>query len=142
MPRGSTSFRIRAVTATGPTRRDLYAVCAGGFVGAIARGVVSEQLTHAPDAWPWATFLVNLAGSFVLGYVVVRVQHRLDPRRLFVGVGVCGALTTFSTMQLETLRMLDAHAYALAAVYVVVSVVLGLACIVGAGKVARRGLPA
>jgi CrcB protein len=125
-----------------PDRRELVALCAGGFVGAVARGIVADELTHAPDAWPWATFLVNLAGSFILGYVVVRVPLRLDPRRLFVGVGVCGALTTFSTMQIETLRMLDADAYALAAAYVVVSVTLGLACIVGAGKMARRGRPA
>jgi CrcB protein len=125
-----------------PDRRELYAVCAGGFVGALARAVVSDELTHAPDAWPWATFLVNLAGSFILGYAVVRIQPRLDPRRLFVGTGLCGALTTFSTMQLETLRMLDAHAYALAAIYVVASVSLGLACIAAAARVARRERPA
>ena len=125
-----------------PDRRELYAVCAGGFVGALARAVVSDELTHAPDAWPWVTFLVNLAGSFILGYAVVRLQPRLDPRRLFIGTGLCGALTTFSTMQLETLRMLDAHAYALAATYVVVSVSLGLACVGAAARVARRERPA
>jgi CrcB protein len=125
-----------------PDRRELFAVCAGGFVGALARAVVSDELTHAPDAWPWATFLVNLAGSVILGYAVVRVQPRLDPRRLFIGTGLCGALTTFSTMQLETLRMLDAHAYALAATYVVASVSLGLACVAAAARVARRERPA
>ena len=125
-----------------PAGRQLFAVCAGGFIGAIARAALSDELTHAPDAWPWATFIVNLAGSFVLGYAVVRLEPRLDSRRLFVGTGLCGALTTFSAMQLETLRMIDAHAYALAAAYVVASAALGLACVAGAGRIARRGRPA
>ena len=142
MPRRRPSFDNPAGDGRGPTRRDLYAVCAGGFVGAIARGVRVRPADARARRLAVGHLPVNLAGSFILGYVVVRVQHRLDPRRLFIGVGVCGALTTFSTMQVETLRMLDAHAYALAAAYVVASVVLGLACIVGAGKVARRGLPA
>jgi fluoride exporter len=124
-----------------PAGRQLFAVCAGGFIGAIARAALSDELTHAPDAWPWATFIVNLAGSFVLGYAVVRLEPRLDARRLFVGTGLCGALTTFSTMQLETLRMIDAHAYVLAATYVVASAALGLALVAGAGRIARRGRP-
>ncbi len=128
--------------AATPTRRELAAVCAGGFVGAVVRGVLADALAHAPDAWPWPTFVVNLAGSFVLGYIVVHIQPRLDPRRLLIGTGLCGALTTFSTMQIETLRMLDAHAYALAASYIVVSVALGLLCIAGAGRIARWGRPA
>ena len=125
-----------------PDRRELYAVCAGGFIGAVARAALSDGLTHAPDEWPWATFVVNLVGSSVLGYAVVRLRGPHNhQRRLFVGTGVCGALTTFSTMQLETLRMLDAHAYPLALGYVVVSVALGLACVAGASRIARRGRP-
>jgi CrcB protein len=120
------------------SRSQLAAVCAGGFVGAVTRGVVSDWLVRAPDAWPWATFAVNLAGTFVLGYVVVRIGHRLDHRRLLVGAGFCGALTTFSTMQIETLGMFDAHAYALALAYVVASVALGLACVSVAGRLAHR----
>jgi CrcB protein len=122
-------------------RRELAAVCAGGFVGAVARAVIADELPHAPDAWPWATFLVNLAGAFLLGYAVVRLQERLPLsayRRPFLGTGVCGALTTFSTMQLELLRMIDAHAYALAAAYAMVSIVLGLACVAVAANVVRR----
>ncbi len=119
-------------------RRELLAVGAGGFLGAVARTVLSEEVTHAPDAWPWATFAVNLAGAFVLGYVAVRLGDRLDHRRLFIGTGVCGALTTFSTMQFEILEMLDAHAYLLAGGYVIASVTLGLACVAVAANLARR----
>lgn len=119
-------------------RREILAVCVGGFVGAVARAALSDQLTHAPDAWPWATFAVNLAGAFVLGYVAVRLGDRLHLRRLFIGTGFCGALTTFSTMQLEIVAMLDAHAYLLAGAYVIASVTLGLACVAVAAHLARR----
>ena len=63
-----------------------------------------------PAEWPWATFLVNIVGAFPLGYFATRLQERLPLsayRRPFLGTGFCGALTTFSTMQLELLRMLD-----------------------------------
>ncbi len=119
-------------------RREILAVCAGGFIGALARALLSEQVTHAPGAWPWATFAANLAGAFVLGYVATLLGDRQHRRRLFVGTGFCGALTTFSTLQLEVLEMLDASAYLLAAGYVVVSVALGLLCVGAAAGLARR----
>ncbi|QEC46102.1 fluoride efflux transporter CrcB [Baekduia soli] len=89
--------------------RELAAVFAGGAVGAVARGELAEALGHG-GGWPWATFLVNVAGAFVLGYATTRLQERLplsSYRRPLVGTGFCGGLTTFSTMQLELLRMLD-----------------------------------
>ena len=90
--------------------RELAAIFAGGFLGAIARAELVEALPHDPGEWPWATFLVNVAGAFMLGYFATRLQERLPLsayRRPFLGTGLCGALTTFSTMQLELLRMLD-----------------------------------
>jgi fluoride exporter len=121
--------------------RELAAIAAGGFVGAVARAGLADALPHAADAWPWATFVANLAGSLLLGYAVVRLQERLPLsayRRPFVGTGVCGALTTFSTMQVEVLQMLDAQAYGLAAAYVVVSLGLGLSCVALAAGLVRR----
>jgi CrcB protein len=122
-------------------RREFLAVCAGGFLGAIARAALSEALPSAPDTWPWPTFLVNLAGAFLLAYTVVRLQERLPLsayRRPFLGTGFCGALTTFSAMQIELIRMLDAHDYVLAATYTIVSVALGLGCIGVATNLVRR----
>jgi CrcB protein len=81
--------------------RELAAIFAGGFLGAIARAELVEALPHDPGEWPWATFLVNVAGAFMLGYFVTRLQERLPLsayRRPFLGTGLCGALTTFSTM--------------------------------------------
>jgi fluoride exporter len=121
--------------------RELTAIFAGGFAGAIARGLLGRALTAPPNAWPWATFLVNLAGAFLLGYVVTRLQERLPlsayPRPL-VGTGFCGALTTFSTMQLELVRMLDTHCYGLAAGYLVASVVGGFGAVFLATGLTRR----
>ena len=98
--------------------RELAAIFAGGFLGAIARAELVEALPHDPGEWPWATFVVNVAGAFMLGYFVTRLQERLPLsayRRPFLGTGLCGALTTFSTMQLELLRMLDGSHIGLAA---------------------------
>jgi CrcB protein len=121
-------------------RRELGAVFAGGVIGALARYAVTEALPPEPGRWPWATFLVNVVGAFLLGYFVTRLQERLPPssyRRPFLGTGVCGALTTFSTMQLELLRMLDRGDVALALSYALVSIAAGFAAVALATNVVR-----
>jgi fluoride exporter len=109
-------------------RRELAAVFCGGIVGALMRYGLLEALPHARGEWPWATFTVNVAGAFALGYFTTRLQERLPLsayRRPFLGTGFCGALTTFSTMQLELVDMLDAHRAGLAGLYAVSSIGLG-----------------
>ena len=122
-------------------RREIAAIAVGGALGAVARTALADAVPHAADAWPWATFVVNLAGAFLLGYAVVRLQERLPLsayRRPFLGTGLCGALTTFSTMQIELIQMIDAHAYLLAAAYALVSVAAGFACVMLAANLVRR----
>jgi len=121
--------------------RELAAVFGGGFLGAVARAGLVEALPHDASEWPWATFLVNVAGAFALGYLVTRLQERLPLsayRRPFLGTGLCGALTTFSTMQLELLRMLDGRHLALAAGYAAASVVAGFLAVAAATNLVRR----
>lgn len=81
------------------------------------------------------------AGSFLLGYFATRLQERLPLsayRRPLLGTGLCGGLTTFSTMQVELLRMLDAHEYRLAAGYGSASVVAGYLAVHLATALVRR----
>jgi len=122
-------------------RRELAAIFAGGFLGAIARAEVGEALPYHHGRWPWATFLVNIVGSLLLGYFTTRLQERLPLsayRRPFLGTGLCGGLTTFSTMQLELLRMLDDGSVGLAFGYAAASVALGLTAVGLASNLVRR----
>src|SRR3954462_5832198 len=125
----------------GGDRRELAAIFAGGFIGAIARAELGELLSAGGPGWPWATFIANIAGAFLLGYFATRLQERLPLsayRRPFLGTGVCGALTTFSTMQLELLRMLDAGDVTLAAGYALASVAAGFLAVAVATNAVRR----
>jgi fluoride exporter len=87
------------------------------------------------------TFAVNVVGAFLLGYFATRLQERLPLsayRRPLLGTGFCGALTTFSTMQLELLRMIDDARWALALGYALTSVAAGFAAVLVATNLVRR----
>ena len=122
-------------------RRELAAIFAGGFAGAVTRALLAEALPADPGSWPWATFLVNIAGAFLLGYFITRLQERLplsSYRRPLLGTGLCGALTTFSTVQLEHVHMLDAGRTGLATAYALVSISAGFAAVALATNLVRR----
>jgi CrcB protein len=124
-------------------RRELAAVFAGGAIGTLARGGLAEAFPHSPTSWPWPTFAVNLVAAALLGYFVTRLQERLplsSYRRPLLGTGLCGGLSTFSTMQVELLQMLDDRAYALALGYVVASIAGGYAAVHLATAAVRRTL--
>jgi CrcB protein len=121
-------------------RRELAAIFAGGFAGAVARAVLAEALPHDPGSWPWATFAVNVAGAFMLGYFTTRLQERLplsSYRRPLLGTGFCGALTTFSTMQVELVTMLDEERVGLALGYAAASIAAGFVAVAAATNVVR-----
>jgi CrcB protein len=109
-------------------RRELAAIFAGGAVGAAARTALVEAAPTTAGHWPWVTFGVNLVGCLLLGYFVTRLQERLPIsayQRPLLGTGLCGALTTFSTFQVDLLHLLDHHAYGLAALYLGGSLIAG-----------------
>lgn len=123
--------------------RALAAVFAGGTVGTLARSAVTA-IMPAPDPvhWPWSTFTANIAGAFLIGYVTTRLLERLPMssyRRPFLGTGVCGGFTTFSTMQIEILAMIKHQKYCLAMSYAVASIALGLLAVSVATAIVRRG---
>jgi CrcB protein len=122
-------------------RGELAAIFAGGFAGAIARAELAQALPPARAHWPWATFIVNIVGAFLLGYFTTRLQERLPLsayRRPLLGTGFCGGLTTFSTMQVELLTMLDRGDVVLALAYAVASVMAGFAAVAVATNLVRR----
>jgi CrcB protein len=120
---------------------EVAAIFVGGFVGAVARAELAEALPYRVGQWPWATFLVNVVGAFLLGYFATRLQERLPVsayRRPLLGTGLCGALTTFSTMQLELLTMLDTNRVGMAGAYALVSVTAGFLAVAVATALVRR----
>jgi fluoride exporter len=122
-------------------RRELAAIFVGGAIGALARYGLAQALPYDAGTWPWATFAVNVAGAVALGYLTTRLQERLPPsayRRPLLGTGLCGALTTFSTLQIELLQMLDHGEGGLAAGYAAASMAAGLLAVAATTNVVRR----
>jgi CrcB protein len=116
-------------------------IFAGGAFGAVLRIALSRLPVASAPSWPWITLGINLAGAFALGYLVTRLQERLPLstyRRPFLGTGVCGGLTTFSTMQVELLKILDHHRYWTAAGYAAVSLLGGYLAVHLASAMVRR----
>lgn len=107
----------------------------GGLVGAPTRFVVDQLVTsRRRGIFPWGTFVVNAAGAFILGLLDgLATYHGLGPvPSAVLGTGFCGALTTFSTLSYETLRLLEEGTPAAAFWNVAGSLVVGLAA-AGAG---------
>lgn len=119
---------------------ELAMVGAGGAVGALGRVGLEQAWPTAAGGWPWATLAVNILGAFVLGALMSGLRHGpiSIPTYRLLGTGFCGALTTFSTMQLELLQMLDHSRYGLALGYIGVSVIAGYAAIALATRLITR----
>ena len=114
-----------------PSLTSCLLVGAGGFLGAIARYVVTLGVSGSVRTpFPLATFLINVSGSFLIGVIGVLVTRRItaspEAIRLALAVGFLGAFTTFSAFELETDWMLRDGRTLLAAFYVGASVVAGL----------------
>lgn len=121
--------------------RELVAVFIGGAVGTLARAALSVLFPTAVGHWPWPTFAVNIVGAALLGYFSTRLLERLplsSYRRPLLGTGICGGLTTFSTMQVETLRMLHDGYLELAVGYGAASIIGGLTAVYAASAAVRQ----
>jgi len=127
----------------------VVAVAVGGALGTVLRYELALAEPVGSGHFPWATFTANLVGSFVLGIAVVALAdgRRGDVvMRPFVAVGFCGGLTTFSTWMVESVLLTRDGDGGLAAVYLVVSLVVGFAAVAlgvaGARRVLHRPVPA
>lgn len=115
----------------------LGAIAAGGVIGAEARYGIGLALPHAPSGWPLATLLINFSGCLLIGVLMAMITEVVQPHRLlrpFIGVGILGGYTTFSTYTVDGLTLTVHGAPGLAAAYLVVTPVGSvLACAVGMG---------
>lgn len=102
-------------------------VAVGAAVGAPLRYLTDRAVQARHDTvFPWGTLTVNIAGSFVLGVIAAAGRHLDPPLVAALGVGFCGALTTYSTFGYETLRLLEGRARFYAVANVVASVAAGV----------------
>jgi CrcB protein len=113
--------------------RTIVGVAVAGASGAMARygleGLVSRRW---PTAFPWGTFVINLSGAFLLGFLFTVLTDRMRAApwlRTTLTVGFLGAYTTFSTLSFETLRLLEDGAIGLGLANAVGSLAGGLVAV-------------
>ncbi|HLK96011.1 MAG TPA: CrcB family protein [Nocardioidaceae bacterium] len=125
-----------------PVQGDVVAVVAvGGALGSLGRWALSLGLDASPGRFPWATFVENVSGGFALGVLMVLVLDVWPASRYvrpFFGVGILGGYTTFSTYMLDTRSLVVDDHLLLAAVYLLGTLVAGLASVWAGVVVARR----
>lgn len=121
---------------------NMLAVGAGGALGSILRYVfVLTSTAWFGKSFPWGTLIVNMVGSAAIGIAFVLLHERAllgENWRYFFMTGVLGGFTTFSAFSLETMLLLEQHAYWRAATNIVLSVALCIAAAAGAAILARR----
>ncbi|MEU3188869.1 fluoride efflux transporter CrcB [Streptomyces sp. NPDC006923] len=115
-------------------------VVVGAAIGAPLRYLTDRAVQRRHDTvFPWGTFTVNVAGCLILGLLTgaATAGAASSQAQLFVGTGLCGALTTYSTFSYETLRLAEDGATFYAAANVVGSVVAGLGAVFAGVAVAQ-----
>jgi CrcB protein len=128
----SANSPYRTGRSTMPRRADLgvlAVIALGGALGSLARWGVGEALSHSAGDVAWSTFLDNVLGAFALGALMVLLLEVWPPRRLvrpFLGVGVLGGFTTFSTYLLDTQDLLRAGRPGAALLYLFGTLLFGL----------------
>jgi CrcB protein len=133
-------FATRRRTAARVPWAVLGVVAAGGVLGALARYGIGLAVPHKPAGFPWATFAINVSGCLLIGVLMVLVTdvwpgHRL--LRPFLGTGLLGGYTTFSTYVVDVQHLLGAGAARTALVYLVGTLLAALVA-VQLGMVATR----
>ncbi|MER5861911.1 CrcB family protein [Kitasatospora sp. NPDC002040] len=119
----------------------LAVVAAGGVLGASARYGAALLWPVGADAVPWTTLVVNVAGCAAMGVLMVLVTEVLTPHRLvrpFLGTGVLGGFTTFSTYAVDVQRLLTGGEAVRGMVYLVGTPVTALGAAWAGGAVTRR----
>ena len=104
-------------------------IAAGGAIGTLLRAGLADAWPPSANGFPWATLVVNLAGSLIVGFVVMAAVERAAPSRYIrplIGTGFCGGLTTFSTFAVQLDLLVKADHLGTAVLYLLVSLGAGL----------------
>ena len=120
--------------------KNILAVGAGSFVGGAARYLVSLGMKGIGKGFPWATLAVNLVGCLMIGLLWGLLSRNAAENTswgLFLTVGLCGGLTTFSTFSKEALAMLQTGQIWGFASYIAISVLAGIALVALGYYIAR-----
>lgn len=121
--------------------KDALWIAAGAVAGANLRYAVSRwSARYISASLPWGTLLINVSGSFLLGFFLVWVSERVlvDPRwRSLVAIGFCGSYTTFSSYSFETFTLLEQGHYGMAAANFAANNLLALAGVIAGAMLAR-----
>ena len=119
-----------------------FAVAVGSALGGMLRYYLGGTiLSRLAGSFPLATFVINITGSFIIGFFLTLVAGRISLNqnlRLAVAVGFVGAYTTFSTFEYETARLVEERHFMLALLNVVLSVIVGFIAVWGGIIAARK----
>ena len=119
----------------------ILAVAAGGALGAVIRYLVAiaSGRLFGTD-FPWGTLIINIAGSFLIGFLAGLFALRWDTSqaiRAFLTVGICGGFTTFSTFSLDAVYLIERGQTVTAGAYMIASVILSISALVAALHIVR-----
>jgi len=103
-------------------------VGSGAFIGGVLRFMISVWIKSDSDRFPLSTFLINLLGSFLIGFILsYTFKNEISPNiRLILAIGFCGGFTTFSAFSIETIQLLQAGQISIAVLYILASLVGGI----------------
>lgn len=109
----------------------IWVIGIGGSLGAAARFIAGNLIckgTQKVHPFPMGTWIINITGSFLLGFITQLhlSNHISELLWLFGGVGFCGAFTTFSTFGNEAITLIQSNKIRLATIYVVTSIIVGV----------------
>jgi len=112
--------------------KQLILVGVGGSIGSIFRFLISRMIPFVQGHFPWATFIINITGCFIIGLLIgLLFKHpaSAENMRLLLVAGFCGGFTTFSTFSLENVFMYQSGNYLALALYIILSVILGFSAV-------------
>src|SRR5215207_9277384 len=118
----------------------IFAIAVGGAAGSLARYGTALLLFRASTGFPYGTLLVNVTGSFLLGFLLryLPATSASPELRGALTVGFCGGYTTFSTFSVDVVRLLEEGSFGRAAAYAATSVVLSVGATLAGFTLARE----